>query len=149
MGSANITNGFDPELTSRFVSDIERLEDEMLSKKGEYMAWCQRQRELINGHIDRAKDAGIPKRPFKAALKLRKMERKHQATRDEMEEADLETVDMIRAALGDLADTPLGQAAAPAKRDTTAIDSLALGDASVNQAEENAKKLRSGIKAVK
>lgn len=146
MGSANTTNGFDKKLTSQFVADIERLEQEQESKKGEYMAWCQRQRELINGYVDRAKDAGLPKRDLKAVLKTRKLERKIASIRGDLDDG-AETFDMIRHALGDLAELPLGQAALDKKGGTDAIDALATGDDELEAAApSNVRKLKSGIK---
>lgn len=115
-GSAVKGNGFDPKLTKQFVKDIERLFGEMDSKKGEYMAWCQKQRELINGLYDRAKDAGIPKKDLKAVVKIRQLTDKIEelVAADEDDER-AETIEMIRHALGDLADTPLGEAAQKGK----------------------------------
>jgi ribosomal protein S20 len=48
------------------VADITRLLDEGESKKGEYMAWWKRQRELINGHYDVAANSGYSKKVIKA-----------------------------------------------------------------------------------
>jgi hypothetical protein len=109
-----VGNGFDPAIVMRFVTDIERYEEAMASKQGEYMAYCKGQRELINAALDRAKDAGVPKKELKAALKIRKLKRKIEDVCDDLEEDERETLDMIRSALGDLADTPLGMAAAGA-----------------------------------
>lgn len=116
QGSAVKGNGFDKKLTTQFVKDIERLFGEMDSKKGEYMAWCQKQRELINGLYDRAKDAGIPKKDLKDVIKIRQLTDKIEelvAGDDDSERA--ETIEMIRHALGGLADTPLGEAAQKGK----------------------------------
>ncbi|MCF1502173.1 hypothetical protein L0F51_00130 [Afifella sp. H1R] len=104
-------NGFDPQKCQTFVSQIERIFAEMETKKGEYMAWCQGRRELISGVYDNAKDAGIPKKELKANVKRRQLEAQIDALREDMEPDQQDTYDNIRLALGDLADTPLGDAA--------------------------------------
>ncbi|GGC90604.1 hypothetical protein [Chelatococcus reniformis] len=115
----------------RFVTDIERLQTEMRSKQAEHMAWNKKQRELINGYYDRAKDSGIPKKELKTVVAIRELERKAKKKRDDLEPEQQDTVDMIRSAIGDLADLPLGQAAVDRaeKRnaDGAALDDLTEG----------------------
>jgi hypothetical protein len=111
------TNGFDPKTAKQFLGDINRLEAEMESKKGEYMAWCKRQRELINGIYDRAKDSGIPKRPLKAYVKRAVLLKRADAIVDVLEEDDQDLFEQLEEALGDYKDTPLGQAAMKAAGD--------------------------------
>jgi len=96
------------------VADITRLLDEGESKKGEYMAWWKRQRELINGHYDRAANSGYSKKVIKAIIKARELEKKLDDVRDDLADDDLvDSYDAYRVALGDFADTPLGAASAP------------------------------------
>jgi len=111
MAESSGTNGFDPKTANQFLSDIRRLEAEMESKKGEYMAWCKRQRELINGIYDRAKDSGIPKRPLKTYVKRAKLLERAEALIEGLEEEDQDLFEQLEEALGDYKDTPLGQAA--------------------------------------
>lgn len=96
---------------TEFVGRIERLYDDLASAKGEYMRRAKTIREDIALVIDDAKTAGIPKKELKAVIKTRDLERKAQAIRDDLEADSQETFDQIRLALGDLADTPLGEAA--------------------------------------
>lgn len=103
-------NTIDAKLAKQFTGDIERLLDEMESKKGEYMSWCKTQRELINQHYDRAKDAGIPKAALKAVIKVRELEGRIEEARENLED-DVDLFDQIRTALGDFGDTGLGAAA--------------------------------------
>lgn len=140
------TNGFDRAILSQFVKDIDRLKGEIESRKGAYMAWCKSQRELINDVLDRAKDAGIPKKELKAVLKARDLEKKIEKIREDLEEGDAaDTFDMIREALGDLAGTPLGRAAMGEGADEDADEDADEPD----QAAENVTRLTAGMKPLK
>ncbi len=101
------SNTFDPELLKRFDKEMTKHEDEVASKLGEFRAFKKGRDQMIADLLDRAKDAGIPK-------KLRK-ERKHlanaRAIRAGLDGEEGETYDMLKDALGGLAETPLGQAA--------------------------------------
>lgn len=106
------TNGPDPKRTQECVERIEAL----LAKKAElhieYMAECSVIASDIKDIYTEAKSAwGLPVRAMKAVIKARGMERKLEALRDNLEDDDIESFDQIRHALGDLADTPLGDAA--------------------------------------
>ena len=130
MPSAQIGNGFDATITTQFVKDIERLAAEIDVYKAEHMARCKRQRELINATYDRARDAGLPTKELKAVVKARALEARAKALRGQMEPDAQDTIDMIRHALGDLADLPLGAAAmerAGKPEDREMLDDL-LGD---------------------
>ncbi len=109
-------NGYSPDALKKYVSAITGIEDEMASEQGEYMSFCASKREEIKDIIDTAKDKhGIPKKAFKAVLKAKKLEAKAARARDELDTQEIDDFDLIRHALGDLADTPLGQAATPAQ----------------------------------
>jgi len=114
MAASGGTNGFDSKTAKQFLSDINRLEAEMESKKGEYMAWCKRQRELINGIYDRAKDSGIPKRPLKAYVSSAKLIKRADALIESLDDDDQDLVECLEEALGPLKGTPLGDAAVKA-----------------------------------
>lgn len=122
MAASGGTNGFDPKTAKQYLSDINRLEAEMESKKGEYMAWCKRQRELINGIYDRAKDSGIPKRPLKAYVNSAKLIKRAGALIESLEEDDQDLVELLEKALGPLKGTPLGDAAVKAASDDAEED---------------------------
>jgi uncharacterized protein (UPF0335 family) len=104
-------NAFGPDVARQFVERIERLLDDLASEKGEYMRRAKTIREDIALALDDAKAAGVPKKELKAVIKTRDLEMRAAAIREDLEGDAQETYDMIRAALGDFSDTPLGQAA--------------------------------------
>jgi uncharacterized protein (UPF0335 family) len=110
------TNFVEPEKINQFVSDYEGCQAELLKLRMDYMEKCKTVRGDMKVIVDEAKDAGIPKQSFRAVIKSRELERKAKKARDDLADIDLQDkYDLIRHALGDLADTPLGQAAiAPA-----------------------------------
>ena len=103
------SNGYDPELVKSFVARIVTLQGDLASMKGSYMAECKSVRGDITTVLDEASDKGIPKKALKAVLKIHALEKQAEAAREDSGAAD--DIDMIRHALGELADTPLGQAA--------------------------------------
>lgn len=104
------SNGYDPKVLQAVVERIEDIEDEIAALTGEHLSRCKVHREGIKDILNEAKDAnGIPKKELKAVLKSRKLERKAKEAREELEDDEQESYDMIRHALGDLADLPLGK----------------------------------------
>lgn len=103
-------NGLRPEMVQDFTDRVERLMGDLLTEKGEYMQRCKVIREDIAQVIAEAKDAGIPKKSFRAVIRVRELEQKLEAIREDLEDEARETFDQIRFALGDLQDTPLGAA---------------------------------------
>lgn len=132
-------NGF--ESANRFVSEIEKHFETLDTYRGEYMKRCRDVRDLIAGAYDRAKDAGVPKKELKAVISARKLEARLKGIREDLEDG-AETFDMIRHALGDLAELPLG---------TAALDRAAAVDSLVDPAEAhvatNVTRLQTGISA--
>ena len=127
-------NGYDPAKVGKFVGDIEKIMAQMESEKGSYMARMKGFREDISAIYDEAKDAGLPKKEMKAVVKARELERKVEKLRDGLTDDQQDAFDLLRHALGDLADTPLGRAAlgegagdeeeVPAMRDGPSDDEL-------------------------
>lgn len=104
-----------PEKVQELVDRIENMYDEMESAKGKYMAESKSRREDIKTIYDEGKESGIPKKALKAVITARQLERKARAARDDLADLDLQDkFDLIRHRLGDLADTPLGEAATTA-----------------------------------
>jgi hypothetical protein len=101
----------DDEVVRDHVHRVENLIDELASEKGRYMQAARSIRDGIKRVIVEAKDAGIPRREFKAVIKARSLEHRLAEVRDELEPDEVQTFDQIRHALGDLADLPLGRAA--------------------------------------
>ncbi len=140
------SNGLDPKLVKQFTADIQRLEAEIDVFKAEHMARCKRQRELINGMYDRARDSGIPVKALKTEIKAMKLEAKADSLRQSLEDDDAESLEMIIAALGDLADLPLGDAAL--KR-ASVVDSLVADeDPAEAHIAANVTKLTRGIQPI-
>src|SRR5690349_12058298 len=104
--------GLDPKQIERFVKRIESLDDDIQRLRDECRAECFDLMTDKKAVLEEAKDAGIPLKPLKAAIKARRLEKQAKAQRDNLRDIDLiDKFDLIRHALGDLADTPLGQAA--------------------------------------
>ena len=105
-------NGYDPEQVKQVVKSCEELDAEIATIMSEAMLACKDKHSEKKDIIDDAKKSyGIPKKEVRAVLKIRSLERKAEKTRDDLTAESQDRVDMIRHALGDLADTPLGQAA--------------------------------------
>lgn len=104
-------NGFDPEKAQSFVSRVENLNQDMETLKAEHMAKCKAVREDIKDVLEEAKGEGIPKGALKAVIKVRELERKAERARDDLDSDVQGDFDNLRLALGDLAETELGQAA--------------------------------------
>jgi uncharacterized protein (UPF0335 family) len=94
-----------------YVERVERLHAEILKERAECMVTCRALRADINEVLQEANEAGIARRSLKAVLKARALEAKADAVREDLEPEDRVGYDDIRVALGDFADTPLGQAA--------------------------------------
>lgn len=125
MTTAGKSGSLDPEKAKSFIARVEEVESEMASEQGTYMARCKELREEIAEIMDEAKAAGISKKPLRAVLKTRSLQRKLDAERDNLESEAQDTYDQIRHAIGDLADLPLGTAALDrAAKGGAAVDSL-------------------------
>jgi len=105
-------NGFDPAITRAYVERIENLANDLASERGESMQRCGAIHKDIAAVYDEAKKSGgIPKKALKMAVKKRALEAKVKQIRDELEGDDADNYDAILLALGELGDTPLGEAA--------------------------------------
>lgn len=123
-------NGFDPEKVTSYVDRIENLHVGIASIMGKALSECRAVHADIKVVYDEAKDeAGIPKKALKKVVKARAFERKADECREELEGEDQDNYDQIRHALGDLADTPLGQAAQGNSFGEAVKETIAAGDA--------------------
>lgn len=101
-----------PNLVKEFVGRIENLHADLEKEKSAYMLACKALREDIRAVLEEAQEKGLPKKPLKAIVKQRALEKKVAACRDDLDDIDhLSAFDIMKASLGDLADLPLGQAA--------------------------------------
>lgn len=101
-----------PNLVIEFVGRIENLHADLEKEKSAYMLACKALHQDIKEVLEEAQSKGLPKKPLKAIVKQRALEKKVAACRDDLDDIDhLSAFDIMKAALGDLADLPLGQAA--------------------------------------
>lgn len=104
-------NGYDPQILGAFNQRIESLHADLATEKGESMARCRAIHLDIDEVLKEAKNAGIPKKEFKAVIKKRTLLAKAEAIRADMEGESENTFDQIEIALGKFAETELGAAA--------------------------------------
>ena len=104
-------NGYDPAILGAFNARIERLHDDLATEKGESMSRCRIIHQDIDAVLAEAKNAGIPKKEFKAVIKKRTLLAKAEAIRADLEGEGVDTFDQIEFALGKFAETELGAAA--------------------------------------
>lgn len=107
-------NPFADPFTTECIEGVEALDDKKEKIMMDAMRKCkplsQEQRDLL----DQAGARGLSKRAIRAHLKERKLERKKDAIREKMEPDDQDQLDLLRAFLGQLDGTPLGEAAVAA-----------------------------------
>lgn len=104
-------NGYDPQILGSFNSRIENLYGDLATEKGESMSRCRAIHQDIDAVLKEAKNAGIPKKEFKAVIKKRTLLAKVEEIRADLEGESVETFDQIEFALGKFAETALGSAA--------------------------------------
>jgi hypothetical protein len=124
------TNGYDRTMLEGFLREIDHADMELASLKGEYMQSCKQPRADIAAVMERAKDAGIPVRVFKAIVKNRRLDREMHANVERLDLDQRAEYDVIVERLGDFVDLPLGQAALRRARPPTdeVLDSFERGD---------------------
>lgn len=109
------------------LHEIEGCLADLLSERGAYMNRCRAIRERITAAYDQAKDAGLPRKALKTLVKNREAVRKIEERIAALEEDEAANYAALQAALGDFADTPLGEAAmsrAKPKSEGDTLDSL-------------------------
>ncbi len=99
----------DPNLAVEFVARIENLHEEIAKEKSAFMLICKGLQESIRDVLEEAQTKGLPKKPLRAIVKQRALEKKARGCRDDLDDIDhLSAFDIMKNALGDLADLPLG-----------------------------------------
>ena len=88
-------NGYDPEKVASYVNPIERVDRDLESEKGAYMNRCKQLRDQKKNIIEDARDAGLPKAPLKAMVKIRMQEGKIEDLRAELEPDEVEQLDLL------------------------------------------------------
>lgn len=105
------TNGIDSAIARKYVGAIQAKFGEMLSERGAYMATCKAIRQDIKDLKVAANDEGLATRPLNLLLKEMDLEAKLTRLKNAAEQDVVDMADMIREALGEFADSPLGNAA--------------------------------------
>lgn len=109
---AAATNGYDPDIVSSLVSRLEALHGDLESERGQYMQRCRTIRDDIKDVLQAAADEdGIPKKALKAIIRERQLLAKIDDLVGGLEAEDSDGFERLKLALGDLDDTPLGNAA--------------------------------------
>ena len=123
------SNGYDRQTVEALLTEVDDADDRLASLKGEYMQSCKGPRNDITTVFERAKEAGIPTRAFKALVKNRRLDRKMTNNVAKLEADDQAEYDKLLTDLGDFCDLPLGQAAlkrARPEQHEAALDTLPL-----------------------
>lgn len=94
-----------------YLARVENVLADLDRMKGEYMAACKAKREDIKEIYKEAKDDDIPVRALKGLVKYRELERRQAELAETIPDEEVSEFEMLVEALGDYADTPLGQAA--------------------------------------
>ena len=105
---SNVINSTDAK---RWVGEIEKLDEEILSIKMRNAAEQKAVKKRKKSCFERAEAAGLPMEALKLELFRRDQDRKRKERESDAGEDRVELADMIRTALGDFAALPLGQAA--------------------------------------
>ena len=105
------TNAINSTDAKRWVGEIEKLDEEILSIKMRNAAEQKAVKERKKSCFERAEAAGLPMEALKLELFRRDQDRKRKERESDAGEDRVELADMIRTALGDFAALPLGQAA--------------------------------------
>jgi hypothetical protein len=115
--TATTANEIDEKKAQRYVGEIERCLDELLSMRGSYMAECKEVRERISDWKSKADDDGVPRAALNAALKERELVKKLAAVTADMQDDAKALVQQLRRKLKPVAELPLfGAAIAQAER---------------------------------
>ncbi|MBX3490874.1 hypothetical protein [Parvibaculum sp.] len=106
------SNGYDKKKLEGYVSECEEAQTEIDEIMQAAKDKCAPLREQI-ADIKKAanEDDGIPRKEFNAVLQERRLRRKADGVRDKLSAEQQDQFDLMKQALGMLADTPLGQAA--------------------------------------
>ena len=106
------SNGFEPVV--KHFEAFEAVDARLLAEKMAYMSRCREMREEQKRIKKMVKAEGFSVIAFAAQLKKRGLLSKIEDLEAELEDDDHESFEQMQAALGGLADTPLGQAAVKA-----------------------------------
>jgi len=118
------TNGYDAEELGRYLHSIDSADDELDSLRGAHMAACKGPRGRIKDTLAAVREAEISMAAFRTVLAEHRDKRKQAKRVAALEADDANAYDLMREALGDFGDTPLGQAALDRARGDGTLASL-------------------------
>jgi uncharacterized protein (UPF0335 family) len=119
-GRALAGNKIDPDIADNYVQRIEQLHDDIATLQAENAERCQNIREDIKEVYHDARAAGLAPKPLKALIKVRELSRKAHAVRKKLDLDQRAEFEQLVEALGEFAETPLGEAALSAAEPTQA-----------------------------
>lgn len=105
------TNGYDPKLIASLVDKIEGHKADKLSAHGRYMKECGEIKIEIDAVYDEAKARGVPKKVLQVYIKERELDSRKETLANNLDADQQQQLRLIKFAMGDLAETELGQAA--------------------------------------
>lgn len=132
-------NGISAEKAKPYLDRIENLFGQLASLRGTYMAEAKVFRQDIKEIYSEAKSNGIPARALKGLVRYRELERKQRELSAGLDIDESAAFEQLVDALGEFAETPLGQAAQSSLKEV-----IAKGDAIAREAEANLAKLGRG-----
>jgi hypothetical protein len=128
MSDAHRGNGFDGKQIEQFLAAIDKLDDELMTLKGEYMAACRGPRSRIKDILAQVRDADINAVAFRELLHGHRDDRKRQARLSALEADDFDAYELLIDALDEFGDTELGKwrldRARPRQDGDQALDTL-------------------------
>jgi len=113
-------NKIDPDVADRYVQRIEQLHDDIATLQAENAERCQNIREDVKEVYHDVFEAGLAPKPLKALIKVRELSRKAHAVRKKLDLDQRAEFEQLVEALGEFAETPLGEAAVLAAEPTRA-----------------------------
>jgi hypothetical protein len=111
MGDNHRGNGYDGEKIEKFLTAIDKLDDELMTLKGEYMASCRGPRQRIKDVLARVRENDVNMVAFRELLRSHRDDRPRQARLDALEADDQDADELLLGALGEFGETELGKAA--------------------------------------
>jgi hypothetical protein len=105
------TNGGPLGGLENYLRAIDEQDDALDTLRADYMNDCKGPRGRIKVTMSEIREAGINIVAFREILSERRAERRHQKRLGALEDDDLHAYEDMERALGEFADTPLGEAA--------------------------------------
>ena len=119
------SNGFDGDTLAKYLGEIDKADDELLSLKIEHMLACKPLRAKIKGVMKQARGDGLNMAAFRTVVADHRSKRKINERIAELEQDDRADFEEMQRALGDYGSTPLGEAALKrARPQDEALDEL-------------------------